>query len=77
MMCKPVRKYPGFHKIEIIAELEMPARRPPALALDYSIADPYKKQLFPDQESYAKAEQHRFELVIAHWDVPVETISLN
>jgi hypothetical protein len=47
------------------------------LALDYSIIDPYKKQLFPDQENYTKAEQHRFELVIAHWDVPVELVPLN
>jgi hypothetical protein len=46
------------------------------LALDYSIVDPYKKQLFPDQESYKKAEQRRFELLIAHWDVPVETLAL-
>jgi len=46
------------------------------LALDYSIVDPYKKQLFPDQESYRKAEQRRFELLIAHWDVPVETLAL-
>jgi hypothetical protein len=46
------------------------------LALDYSIADPYKKELFPDQEGYAKAEQHRFELVTAHWDVPVEAVEL-
>lgn len=47
------------------------------LALDYSIVDPFKKQLFPDQDSNAKAEQHRFELVLAHWDVPVETMPLN
>lgn len=47
------------------------------LALDYSIVEPYKKQLFPDQDTYIKAEQHRFELVIAHWDVPVETFPLN
>lgn len=47
------------------------------LGLDYSIVDPFKKQLFPDQDAYKKAEQHRFELVIAHWDVPVETIPLN
>lgn len=46
------------------------------LALDYSIVDPYKKELFPDKEAYAKAEQHRFELVIAHWDVPVEAVDL-
>ncbi|MFC0515535.1 hypothetical protein ACFFGT_15050 [Mucilaginibacter angelicae] len=27
MMCKPVGRYPGFHKIEIIAELEIPVIR--------------------------------------------------
>lgn len=47
------------------------------LALDYSIVDPYKKQLFPDQDAYKKAEQARFELVLAHWDVPVASIPLN
>jgi hypothetical protein len=46
------------------------------LALDYSIVDPFKKDLFPDQESYKKAEQHRFELVISHWDVIVAPIPL-
>ncbi|WCT10670.1 hypothetical protein [Mucilaginibacter jinjuensis] len=46
------------------------------LAFDYSIVDPYKKQLFPDQEAYQKAEQYRFELLLAHWDVPVEAVVL-
>jgi|GEM_PF-106117 len=46
------------------------------LAFDYSITEPYKKELFPDQEAYKKAEQHRFELLLAHWDVPVESIAL-
>lgn len=45
--------------------------------LDYSLVDPFKKQLFPDQENYKKAEQHRFELVLAHWDVLVEPVVLN
>lgn len=47
------------------------------LAFDYSIVDPYKKQLFPDQEAYQKSEQYRFELLLAHWDVPVEAVKLN
>lgn len=46
------------------------------LAFDYSITEPFKKQLFPDQEAYKKEEQHRFELVLAHWDVPVENTPL-
>jgi hypothetical protein len=45
-------------------------------ALDYSIVDPFKKELYPDQEDYVKAEQHRFELLISHWDVIVESVSL-
>ena len=47
------------------------------LALDYSIVNPYKKQLFPDESGYKKQEQHRFELLLAHWDVPVESLDLN
>ncbi len=30
------------------------------------------KQLFPDQESYKKEEQRRFEILDAHWDVPIK-----
>ncbi|WP_221284503.1 hypothetical protein [Mucilaginibacter sp. SP1R1] len=47
------------------------------LAFDYSIVDPYKKQLFPDQEAYKKEEQRRWEIVLAHWDVTVESVPLN
>lgn len=47
------------------------------LAFDYSITEPYKKQLYPDAEAYKKAEQYRFELLIAHWDIPVEHLVLN
>jgi len=47
------------------------------LAFDYSITEPFKKQLYPDQDAYKKAEQDRFELLLAHWDVPVENLVLN
>ncbi|WP_184549223.1 hypothetical protein [Mucilaginibacter sp. FT3.2] len=47
------------------------------LAFDYSIVDPYKLQLFPDQEAYKKEEQRRWEIVLAHWDVTVENLPLN
>ena len=30
------------------------------------------RRLFPDQESYKREEQRRFELLQAHWDVPLE-----
>ena len=38
--------------------------------------DAIKKQLFPDQETYAKEEQQRFEILDAHWDLPVKTVDL-
>jgi hypothetical protein len=29
------------------------------------------KQLYPDQETYKKEEQRRFEILEAHWDLPI------
>src|SRR5580698_10539755 len=46
-------------------------------AFDENLTAPYKKQLYPDEDALSKAEQHRFELLIAHWDVEVANISLN
>jgi hypothetical protein len=47
-----------------------------ALAFDENLTAPYKAQLYPDSARLAKDEQHRFELLIAHWDVMVEGIEL-
>jgi len=38
--------------------------------------DALKKQLFPDQATYAKEEQRRFEILLGHWDVPIRTVDL-
>lgn len=38
--------------------------------------DPLKKQLWPDQETYNREEQRRFEILDAHWDLPVKTVEL-
>ena len=35
------------------------------------------KQLFPDQENYKKEEQRRFEILDAHWDLPVKDVDLD
>jgi hypothetical protein len=35
------------------------------------------KQLYPDQESYKKQEQRRFEILDAHWDLPIKDVSLD
>ena len=47
-----------------------------ALAFDPDLTTPYKQQLYPDLEKLARDEQHRFELLIAHWDVMIEKIEL-
>jgi hypothetical protein len=35
-----------------------------------------KKQMWPDQVTYAKEEQRRFEILDAHWDLPIKTVEL-
>jgi hypothetical protein len=34
------------------------------------------KQLFPDQETFKREEQRRFEILLGHWDVPVTDVDL-
>jgi hypothetical protein len=46
------------------------------LAFDADLTTPYKKQLYPDLDKLATDEQHRFELLLAHWDVMVDKIEL-
>jgi hypothetical protein len=33
------------------------------------------KKLYPDQAAYAREEQRRFEILLAHWDLPVSDIT--
>lgn len=33
------------------------------------------KQLWPDQDTYKHEEQRRFEILLAHWDLPVSDIT--
>lgn len=35
----------------------------------------FKKELWPDQDTYKKEEQRRFEILLAHWDLPVTDIT--
>ncbi len=32
-------------------------------------------QLWPDQQTYRREEQHRFEILLAHWDLPVTDLT--
>jgi hypothetical protein len=38
--------------------------------------DALKKQVYPDQATYEREEQRRFEILDAHWDLPVKTLDL-
>ena len=33
------------------------------------------KQLWPDQDTYKKEEQRRFEILLGHWDLPVTDVT--
>lgn len=48
-----------------------------AAAHDASAEDAIIKKLFPDQQTFRKEEQRRFEILIAHWDVPLVAVDLN
>jgi len=39
--------------------------------------DAIQKRLFPDRAKFLKEEQRRFELLDAHWDVPLNTLSVD
>src|SRR5918995_2091398 len=38
--------------------------------------DAIVKQLYPDQAAFAREEQRRFEILDAHWDVPLNELNL-
>ncbi|MBX2897347.1 MAG: hypothetical protein KF763_18020 [Cyclobacteriaceae bacterium] len=46
-------------------------------AFDPNLTEPYKKALYPDLEKLKKDEQHRFEILLAHWDVEVQSLPLD
>ena len=47
-----------------------------AVANDGYDSTALQKQLFPDQETYKKEEQRRFEILEAHWDLPLKDVDL-
>jgi hypothetical protein len=48
-----------------------------AVANDSFDTEALLRQLYPDQESYKKEEQRRFEILDGHWDVPVKDVALD
>jgi len=45
-------------------------------AFDPNLTEPYKQALYPDLEKLRREEQHRFEILLAHWDVEVQNVDL-
>ena len=35
-----------------------------------------KKELFPDQVTFKNEERRRFEILLAHWDLPIRSVEL-
>ena len=48
-----------------------------AIESDNFDSAPLIKQLYPDQETYKKEEQRRFEILDAHWDLPIKDVALD
>jgi hypothetical protein len=47
-----------------------------AVATDAFDPDVITRQLYPDQETFKREELRRFEILLAHWDVPVKEVDL-
>jgi len=48
-----------------------------AIANDNFDSAPLIRQLYPDQDAYKKEEQRRFEILDAHWDLPIKDVELD
>jgi hypothetical protein len=48
-----------------------------AAAFGPGLAEQQMRQLFPDQETFQREEQRRFQILLAHWDVPVQPLKLD
>jgi len=47
-----------------------------AIANDNFDASGIIKQLYPDQDTYKREEQRRFEILDGHWDLPIKDVDL-
>jgi hypothetical protein len=48
-----------------------------AIAHDGFDSSALVKQMYPDQDTFKKEEQRRFEILDAHWDLPVKDLDLD
>ena len=66
--CAAVLKAGGQHTTPKFKNSEAAFRK--------DLTTPYRKQLYPDEAKLDRDEKHRFELLISHWDIMTENISL-
>ena len=48
-----------------------------SVAADSSGEEAIIKKLYPDQDTYRREEQRRFEILLAHWDLPLTDVALD
>ena len=41
-----------------------------------TLSEAEMRKLYPDKATFEREEQRRFEILLAHWDVPVRTLAL-
>lgn len=47
-----------------------------AASNDPGTEEALRRKLFPDQETFKREEQRRFEILLAHWDLPITGVNL-
>lgn len=45
-------------------------------AHEEGVDEPIKSRLYSDQETFRREERRRFEILLAHWDLPIESVEL-
>ena len=50
--------------------------RSAAAAHEPSPEEALSRQLYPDQATFRREEQRRFEILLAHWDLPLVSVDL-
>jgi len=68
-------KYHGDGRADWTFAVSLTFKNAAALATPSGEAD-IARRLFPDQASFKAEERRRFELVDAHWDVPLKEIEM-
>ena len=48
-----------------------------AAAAPSAVSAAEQRQLYPDQATFAREEQRRFEILLAHWDLPLTRLVLS